>query len=98
MATSSALQCIQMGGFVEMWVLMCQCTSEFDAILQWPARVIITLQLLNQHRDKDHISVTKQFLWKRPEREREYVGIGYFTHTLIAHTYLELNADTVLEG
>jgi len=49
-------------------------------------------------RDKDHITVTKQFLWKRPEREREYVGIGYFTHTLIAHTYLELNADTVLEG
>jgi len=68
-----------MGGFVEMWVLMCRCTFKFDAILQWPAKVIITLQLFNQHRDKE---VTKRFLWKRPEREREYVGIGYFTHSL----------------
>ena len=67
--------------------------GEFDAILQWPAKVIITLQLLNQHRDQDHITVTKQFLWKRPERDREYVGVGYFTCTLIAHTYLELNVQ-----
>ena len=62
MATSSALQCIQMGGFVEMWVLMCRCTSELDAILQWPAKVIITLQLLNQLRDNDCMSMTTVWL------------------------------------
>ena len=65
--------------------------GEFDAILQWPAKFNITLQLLNQHRDKDHITVTQQFQWKKPERERE--GVGWFTHTLIAHTDLELNAQ-----
>ena len=82
------------GWFVEMWVLMCRCTSEFDAILQWPAKVIITLQLLNQLRDNDHITGTKTVsLEETREGERVYVGVSYFTRTLIAHTYLELNAD-----
>ena len=41
-----------------------------DATLQWPAKFTITLQLLNQHRNQDHITVTTQFQWKKTERER----------------------------
>jgi len=65
--------------------------GEFDATLQWPAKFTITLQLLNQYRDQDHIPVTYQFQWQKPERERE--GAGWFTEELIAHTDLELNAQ-----
>ena len=65
-------------------------SGEFDATLQWPAKFTITLQLLNQHRDQDHITVTQQFQWRKPE-ERVYAGT--FTRTLIALTDLELNAQ-----
>ena len=61
--------------------------GEFDAALQWPAKFTITLQLLNQDRDQDHITVTQRFQWNKPERERVYVTI--FTYKLIAHTDLD---------
>jgi len=66
-------------------------SGEFDATLQWPAKFTITLQLLNQHRDQDHITVTHQFQWNKPEGER--VSVDWFTTKLIAHTDLELNAQ-----
>ena len=61
--------------------------GEFDATLHWPARFTITLQLLNQHRDQDHITVTKTFQWERGYDSQ------YYTEKLIAHTDLELNAQ-----
>ena len=66
-------------------------SGEFDDTLQWPAKFTITLQLLNLHRDQDHITVTKQFRWNKPEGKTVYVG--YFTDNLIAHTDLKLNAQ-----
>ena len=39
-------------------------SGPFDDSLQWPAKCTITLQLLNQHRDQDHITVTKELEWK----------------------------------
>jgi len=66
-------------------------SGDFDATLQWPAKFTITLQLLNQHRDQDHITVTAWFQWNKPGSERW--GIDYFTTTLIAHTDLEMNAQ-----
>ena len=65
--------------------------GEFDATLQWPAKFTITLQLLNQHRDQDHITVTKQFQWTKPEGETQH--IDNFSVTFIAHADLELNAQ-----
>ena len=67
---------------VDFWSM----SGEFDATLQWPAKFTITLQLLNQHRDQDHITVTTQFQWKGP-------AVGSFGRKLIAHTDLELNAE-----
>jgi len=49
-------------------------SGEFDATLQWPAKFTITLQLLNQHRDQDHITVTKQFQWTKSENDWVYAG------------------------
>ena len=65
--------------------------GEFDGTLQWPAKVTITLQLLNQHRDQDNITVTKQFQWTKPEGETQHVD--NFSETFIAHADLELNAQ-----
>ena len=72
-------------------VHLCSMSGEFDATLQWPAKFTITLQLLNQHRDQDHITVTIPFQWKKPVGER--VHVDNFTFKLIAHTDLELNAQ-----
>ena len=62
-------------------------SGKFDATLQSPAQFTITLQLLNQHRDQDHITVTKQFWWAGTS------GSQYFTEKLLAHNNLELNAQ-----
>ena len=62
-------------------------SGKFDATLQWPAKFTITLQLLNQHRDRNHITVTKQFEWT------ETNGSQYFTEELLAHNNLESNAQ-----
>ena len=78
-----------LGTHVSVWLY--SMPGEFDATLQWPAKFTITLQLLNQHRDQDHITVTKQFQWNKPLSER--VSAGLFTPTLIALTDLELNAQ-----
>ena len=69
---------------------LCSMSGEFDATLQWPAKFTITLQLPNQHRDRDHITVTKQFQWNKPEGR---MLVTYFTYRLIAHTDLKLNAQ-----
>ena len=37
-----------------------------DDSLRWPAKCTITLQLLNQHRDQDHVTVTKELEWEQP--------------------------------
>ena len=66
-------------------------SGEFDATLQWPAKVIITLQLLNQYRDQDHITVTKQFQWTKPEND--WVYAGDFHSRFVAHNVLEWNAQ-----
>ena len=58
-------------------------SGEFDVTLQWPAKFTITLQLLNQHRDQDHTTVTKQFQWKMPCVEWKSVpSFTSFTHLL----------------
>ena len=47
-------------------------SGPFDDSLQWPAKYTITLQLLNQHRDQDHVTVTKELEWKLPYDMRRH--------------------------
>ena len=64
--------------------------GQFDGTLPWPAKATFTLQLLNQHRDQDHVTVTERFQWKTP-RGNGYVGI--FSSTFILHAELDWNAE-----
>ena len=63
-------------------------SGEFDATLQWPAEFTITLQLLNQYRNQDHIEQKIQSSpeWRAPR-------IFTITNTLIAHTDLKENVE-----
>ena len=48
-------------------VLLYSKPSKFDNQLKWPVKATITLQLLNQHRDQDHITMTtKECQWSKP--------------------------------
>ena len=40
--------------------------GNFDDKLKWPAKFTITLELLNQYRDRDHISVSETFEYGEP--------------------------------
>ena len=62
----------------------------FDDSLQWPAKCTITLQLLNQHRDQDHVTVTKELEWKQPTDGPEPI---IFSNKFIAHDDLKWNAE-----
>ena len=64
--------------------------GQFDGILPWPAKATFTLQLLNHHRDQDHVTVTERFQWKKP-RGNGYVGD--FSSTFIPHAELGWNAE-----
>ena len=63
--------------------------GEFDTQLQWPAKSTITLQLLNQERDQDHITVTENFEWRKPAGDRDFVA--YFKCQFTAHKDLDYN-------
>ena len=61
-----------------------------DSSLRWPAKCTITLQLLNQHRDQDHVTVTKELEWKQPTDGPEPI---IFSNKFIAHNDLKWNAE-----
>ena len=53
-------------------------SGPFDDSLQWPAKCTITLRLLNQHRDQDHVTVTKELEWEEPKVEGlDIPALGY---------------------
>ena len=70
-------------------VLLCSLPGQFDDYLPWPAKATFTLQLLNQHRDQDHVTVTKSFVWKKTIKDD---CAGDFSLTFISHAELGWNA------
>ena len=62
--------------------------SDHNATLKFPAKFIITLQLLNQHRDQDHHMRDIQCEIKTSEKIGIRVGTGW---KFIPHTHLEWN-------
>ncbi len=64
--------------------------GENDDQLKWPADCTILLQLLNQHRDQDHIIVSKQFQWDKPSGK---ITLRLFDFRFIAHKDLGWNAE-----
>ena len=82
-------QCKGHGTHVSVW--LCSVEGQFDGTLPWPAKATFTLQLLNQLRDQDHVTVTNSFLWEKPS---DYYSehVGDFSDTFIPHAELDWNA------
>ena len=76
------------GTHVSVWLR--SAPGQFDGTLPWLAKATFTLQLLNQHRDQDHVTVTKRFNWKKPTGA-DYVGL--FSWTFIPLAELGWNAE-----
>ena len=70
---------------IKLWPLK----GEFDDQLQWPAKFAITLQLLNQHKPRDHITMRKEF-----EYGKGFLGtiVYVFSDTFVSHAHLAWNA------
>ena len=70
-------------------VQLCTAPGPFDGTLPWTAKATFTLELLNQHRDQDHKTITTWFQWEKPtEAHME----GLFSNTFIPHAELGWNA------
>ena len=80
------------GTHVTAWLY--SAAGQFDGTLPWPAKVTFTLQLLNQHRDQDHVTVTKRIEWRQPTRAHH---VGVFSWTFIPHAELGWNAGKQTE-
>ena len=64
--------------------------GNYDALLKWPVTVTVSLQLLNQHADKNHI--TKEIVWKYNKKDTTGTIIWTF-HKFISHEELCRNAE-----
>ena len=71
---------------VHLWSLK----GLYDNELTWPLDCIITLELLNQHRDQDHVTVAKRITLNKPSESRCYQGCIH--NKLIAYRDLGWNA------
>lgn len=74
---------------VNLWSMR----GEFDDRLTWPASCTITLQLLNQAANQDHVTVTKAFEWSKPTSQWEKLYVGEFSFKFIGHKELETTAQ-----
>lgn len=63
-----------------------------DHSLKWPVKVTITLELLNQQGDHDHVTMTKSFELQRiSDPEWRHNCIDAFSYSYILHAYLNYN-------
>ena len=64
--------------------------GRFDAQLKWPVTVTVSLQLLNQHADKNHI--TKEIVWTYDKKNRTDTTVKVI-HKFVSHKKLDWNAE-----
>lgn len=66
--------------------------GHYDKSLKWPAKVTITLQLLNQNGDYDHVTKNVQFeLRQVVEANQDHVCIKEFSYNFLSHGDLGYN-------
>ena len=81
MAISSKLEYGQWGTGDHVGVVFTTMKGEFDDQLKWPVKCTITLQLLNQTRDRDHVTVTKEIQWDKPPGYQSYaISLNFIAH------------------
>ena len=54
--------------------------GEYDDTLTWPARVSITIELRNQHRDQDHMEITRRLEWGHKATSFQYISRCFLPH------------------
>ena len=64
--------------------------GEYDSHLTWPAKCVITLELLNQHKNKHHLVMVAKFQWNKPGWKNRCER-GCFNP--IAHEELKYNSE-----
>ena len=83
----------------QMAVYFYSMTGSCDRLLKWPVRFAITLELLNQERDQDHIAVTKIFSLSPIDAHNGYVIIPVCysnseeAYKRVSHCDLQYNAQ-----
>ena len=66
--------------------------GDYDRFLKWPVKVTVTLQLLNQHADRDHLTKIAMFRYGKEMTTSAY-AVGPFDDELIAHNKLSFNVE-----
>jgi hypothetical protein len=56
-----------------------------DGDLKWPAKCLMTLQLMNQFHDQDHLTISETMIWDTPSH------IVNVRHQFVKHEDLEWN-------
>lgn len=67
--------------------------GQYDQRLKWPVKVTITLQLLNQHADSDHVSKTAVFELRRVKPLENHIYINAFSYDLVSHSDLDWSPE-----
>ena len=77
-------------------VVPCSLKGEYDETLQWPAKLSITIQLLNQHRDQNHYTQSQEMEWNKQTceiTELQWFGSPPSDSIFIHHDALQWNAE-----
>ena len=64
--------------------------GKYDDQLKWPVTCTITVQLLNQHQDKDHVTASERLAWDKPTGRN---SLGWITLRLHPISDLGWNAQ-----
>ena len=67
--------------------------GDFDEMIKWPVTVTVTIQLLNQHADKNHITVTASVTYNKGDLSVYPLKRFYVEGMLIGHDELGWNAE-----
>ena len=80
-------------------VRVCSMKGEYDETLQWPVKFSITVHLLNQHRELDHYTRSREIKWNKPAHEvTELCRFSLdYSSTFIDHTDLKWKPDKMTQ-
>ena len=76
--------------YTHVGVRVCSMVGKYDDQLKWPVTCTITIQLLNQHQDKDHVTASERLTWNKSTRSDSF---GYISHKLHSISDLGWNAQ-----
>ena len=76
--------------FTHVGVYVLSMVGKYDEQLKWPVTCTFTIQLLNQHQDKDHVTASRRLTWNKPTGR---IHVGWIKSTLHPISDLGWNAQ-----